>query len=293
MTVLLLTWVTGCRSDPPTPVPAPDPGADAPTTDAPERAVRPVALVLERGRIDDGWVSVPAPDDVLLAPPAIGEAPDATGARRWRALLPSGPGVARVKRAGCGPVEIPYTVGTVPLLVLAYPTCATPDAPTLPGESTRLDRTEAPWSLVEVLHGLELFEAVPSPSPGQDDGPARYVTHAEAAAICAWSGARLPTKREWAVARTGATGTPIADATRDRLGSTPIGEAARALAGLAPHTGPAGHLDLDGNVEEWLADGTVAGGSYVSRPDELGITREVPANTRSETVGFRCAWDPP
>lgn len=309
MTVLLLTWVTGCGSDPADPgspppdVPALAPGGavvpGVPTEAAPDAAApapgaaaRPVQLVLERGQFEDGWVSVPGPDDVLASPPAMGEPPDATGTRRWRAVLPVGAGVARVNRAGCGPVEVPYTVGAVPIVVLPYPTCATPDAPMVPGRSVRLDRHEHPWAALDGLHAVELFQDVPAAPPGQEDGPARYVTFAEARAICAWSGGRLPTRAEWDAARAGSTGTPIANATRDRFGSTPVGDLARTLAGVAPRVGPAGHLDLEGNVEEWLVDATVAGGSYVSLPDELGITRDVPASARSETIGFRCAWDP-
>lgn len=298
MTVLLLTWLTGCRDAvaPPEAPPLTEPLA-TPAPTPPGAAPRAVEIVLDRGQDggDDGsgWVSVPAAGDVLVAPPAVGGAPDASGARRWRAVLRPGPGVATVERVGCGPVEVPYTVGAVELVVLPYPSCAEPDAPAVPGGSTRLDRREAPWSAVELLHGLELFLEVPGPPSGQEDGPARYVTLDEARAVCAWSGGRLPTKAEWAAARAPATGTPIADATRARLGSSPTGEAASVLAGLPPFTGPAGHLDLDGNVEEWLADGTVAGGSFVSLPAELGVTRDVPANARSETIGFRCAWDGP
>ncbi|MES2643181.1 MAG: SUMF1/EgtB/PvdO family nonheme iron enzyme [Myxococcota bacterium] len=289
MTVLLLTWVTGCGD-----APAPDaPTPAAPVAVPAPASARAVEIVLERGHdAGDGWVSAPAPDDVLLSPPAVGDVRDAAGARRWRALLPPGPGVAVVSRAGCGPVEVPYTVGAVEIVVLPYPTCAPPDAPLVPaGSAKRLDRREAPWATIELLHGLELFLDVPAASAGHEDGPARYVTLAEAGAICAWAGGRLPTKAEWASARVDATGTPVANDTRARLGSSPTGDAARALAGLTPYTGAAGHQDLDGNVEEWLADGTVAGGSFVSLSDELGVTREVPATARSETIGFRCAWD--
>ncbi|MDP2307851.1 MAG: SUMF1/EgtB/PvdO family nonheme iron enzyme [Pseudomonadota bacterium] len=293
MTVLLLLWVTGCRGE----QTAPPSGAPAVAETA-----HTVEIVLDRGRQvpeadGGGWVSVPAPEDVLVAPPAVGGDPDATGARRWRAVLPPGPGVATVGRAGCGPVAVPYTVGLDEIVVLPYPTCTEPDAsevPDAPGvvSGALLDRREAPWAAIALLHGLALFPEVPEAPPGQEDGPARYVTLDEARAICAWSGGRLPTRAEWAAARSGATGTPITNDTRALLGSTPSGDAARGLAGLAPHVGPAGHQDLDGNVEEWLADGTVAGGSYVSLPEELGVTRDVPANARSESIGFRCAWDP-
>ncbi len=308
MTVLVLAWVSGC--DPGAPPRGEPPGApatvphDAPAGESPARAgppgdapgptgaTRSVEIMLEPGRISaDGWVSAPAGRDRLVAPPAIGEAPDDSGARRWRAALPPGPGVARIERDGCSAVEVPYLVGPVPVLVLPYPACDAPDAPALPS-GARLDRAELPWAAVEVLHGLELFTDVPAPAPGEEDGPARWIALEEARAICAWRGGRLPTKAEWEAARAGATGVPAANATRDRLGSGAVGAAARALAGLAPYEGPAGHLDLDGNVEEWLADGTVAGGSWVSLPEELGVTRAVPPNARTDTIGVRCAYGP-
>ncbi len=288
MTVVLLTLGTGCGSDAP-PLPAPSPSVEAAPAEPP--ASRSIELVLERGRVSDGWVSVPAPDDRLLSPPAERLPADGTSGPRWRATLPPGPAVARVERAGCAPVEVPYTVGAVPLVVLPYPTCEVPDAPPVPGGAARLDRREHPWAALDALHGLDLFGTVPAAPPGQEDGPTRYVTFAEAGAICAWSGGRLPTRAEWTAARAGAAGTPVADATRDRLGSSAVGEVARGIAGVAPYATAAGHADLDGNVEEWLADGAVAGGSFVSLPEELGVTRTVPAEARSETVGFRCAYD--
>jgi len=289
MTVVLLTLGTGCGSGAP-PLPAPPAPAPAPPEEA--AAARQVELVLERGRVADGWVNVPGPEDRLVTPVAERVPADGAAGPRWRATLPAGPAVARVERAGCAPVEVPYTVGAVPLVVLPYPTCDAPDAPAVPGGATRLDRHEHPWADLDVLHGLDLFQTVPAPLPGAEDGPTRYVTHAEAAAICAWSGGRLPTRAEWAAARAGATGVAVADATRDRLGSSAVGEAARGIASVAPLLGGAGHADLDGNVEEWLADGVVAGGSYVSLPEELGVTRMVPAEARSESIGFRCAYDP-
>lgn len=305
MTVLLLVWVAACDRrapdapaiDAPTAPSASDLGSPGPSDGAasPGGAERTVEIVLERGRIAaDGWVTEPAAGDRLLAPAAEAQAPDDGGGRRWVATLPPGPGVARVARAGCGPVEVPYTVGPVAVVVLPYPTCDAPsagEAPAVPGTRARLDRDELPWGTIEALHGLELFTDLPAPALGEEDGPARWIDLAEARALCAWRGGRLPTRAEWEAARAGATGTPVADATRDRLGAGAVGSAARALAGVTPLVSASGHRDLDGNVEEWLADGTVAGGSWVSRPEELGGTRAVPGRARAETIGVRCAFD--
>jgi len=307
MTVLVLAWVLGCDGSGSTAAPrdvAPFPAdaargapVEVPAT-AP--ALRAVEIVLEPGRMtDDGWESVPAGADRLLAPDArafqaaVEGAAEATGARRWHARLAPGPGVARVARVGCTPVEVPYVVDPVGLVVLPYPTCGAEDAPAVPGRAVRLDRDELPWSVVAAVHTLGLFAAIPEPAPGEDDGPARWLTLADARALCAWRGGRLPTAPEWRAARPGATGTPVSDATRPRLGSGPVGAAARQIAGVPPLVSASGHRDLDGDVDEWLDDGTVAGGSWISSADELGGTRSVPPDARTDTIGVRCAWDAP
>jgi hypothetical protein len=294
MSVLVLACLLGCDDAEREAELAPPPPAPAEIRAAPAAAGAPraVEIVLEPGQLaDDGWVGVSGGADRLVFPDAHIEEKGQPGARRWRAALPPGPGVARVARGGCGTVEVPYTVGPVPLVVLPYPACSAPDAPALP-TGARLERRELPASLVEIVRELELFPDVPAPALGEEDGPARWLTLDEARAICAWRGGRLPTYEEWAAARVGAVGAPVGDATRGALGSAPVGAAARALARLPTPTTPAGHEDLDGNVEEWLADGRVAGGSWASLPGELGVARSVPPNARTDTIGARCAYDP-
>jgi hypothetical protein len=267
--------------------------------------VRAVELVLDRGHFeDDEWVSEPVGADRLVrpAPPRAGAGgahPDgAASADTPRTLarvpirLPVGDAVARIARAGCGPVDVPYHVGASGTVVLPYPACAAPDAPLVPGTPTRLARRELAWEDVARMQRLGLFPDIPPAPPGEEDGPLRYVTLEEARGICAWLGGRLPTRCEWDEARAGATGDAVQDAGRPRLGSAPVGPTARVLAGAAPRRTANGHEDLEGNVEEWLADGNVAGGSFVSLPDEVGTVRAVPANARAETIGARCAWDP-
>jgi hypothetical protein len=246
-----------------------------------------VTLVLDRGRVGPaGWESEDNAGDRLVSPAATAAGDGA----RLVAALPPGPGVARIARAGCGAVDVPYTVGPVPLVTLPYPACDARDAPSLP-TGTRLDAEELPWSDLVVLRELDLFGAVPLPAPGEEDGPARWLDLTDARALCAWRGGRLPTLAEWASARTGSTGVPVSNATRDALGEGPVGATARALAGVSPRRGAYGHRDVDGNVAEWLADGRIAGGSWVTPAGELDQPRVVPPVARTDTIGVRCAYD--
>lgn len=235
-----------------------------------EGGARPVELVLDRGRVDDGaWVGEPVGADRVVDPPTT--AGEGSG-RSW-ATLGDGAGVAVIDR-GCGRVSVPYFVERGSRTVsLPYPACAPRDTLPVPGLGTRLDRREVPWSAFGDAHGLGLWREVPGPPAGEDDGPARYVTFAEAAAWCAWNGARLPTAAEWEAAA--------------GEGTAPVGEGPVGLLDLGRHApvGPGGHEDLLGNVEEWLEDGRVAGGSWL----RAGRLREVPVNARAETIGFRCA----
>lgn len=225
---------------------------------------RLVELVLDRGHVEDGdWVSEPVGADHL-----VGE----TGERSWR-TLPVGPGVAKVDR-GCGEVDVPYVVEALGrTIVIPYPACGDPDAPTVAG--VRLDRREARWDVVAT--GLGLWPEVPAPEAGQDNGPARYLTLAEARAWCAWNGGRLPTAAEWEAAAGPGVG-PLRDGPRG------VGDLDR-----EPIVGPFGHEDVLGNVEEWLDDGRVAGGSWL----QAGRLRAVPPNARAETIGVRCVYAAP
>lgn len=239
-------------------------------------APRTVELILDRGHFDgEDWVSEPSTDRVLDPPTTAGQGPD----RRWT-TLPPGPSTARVGRA-CGEVVVPFVVATEKTIVLPYPACSTPDAPPVPGRAALLDRRELSWAEVAAAARLGLWPEIPPPEPGAENGPARYVTYAEARAICAWKGGRLPTEAEWRLA----AGLPIGSPPTPRLAPAPTGPGDL---DRQPSVGPAGHEDLSGNVEEWLAEGTVAGGSWL-RADTV---RAVPAQARAETLGLRCAWDP-
>jgi hypothetical protein len=245
-------------------------------------------FVLDPGRLDaDGWTSDPAaPGDVL----ALDGAVPTHEARRWQARVPVGAGTARVSRA-CGPVAVPYVASrSVPIVSLPYPACESgTDAP------NGLERSERPWSDVVSMTALGLLPDAPSPPPGAEHGPAAFITLSEARVACAWFGGRIPTEREWSTAREGADPACANGGQRRARTRGALDAEARALLGLCAHVGRSGHLDLDGNVEEWLADGRVAGGSFASLPDELGAVRAMPAEARSETIGFRCAFgqDPP
>lgn len=245
---------------------------------------REVEVVLDRGHFEgDDWVSDPVGADRLLEPAVRLAASEGTLAR-GRARLPFGEGVARVHREGCAPASVPYRVGAENTVLLPYPGCAPPDAPEAGG--TRLGRAEVTAAEVHRVQALGLLPAVPAPEPGAEDGPARWVTQAEAATWCAWWGGRLPTAAELAAAGP-VTGEPVLDPARDRLGDGPLAVDERRRAGWAPPVGPAGHLDLVGNVAEWTAGGDVAGGSWVDRD---ASPRRVPPTARTDTIGFRCAW---
>lgn len=236
-------------------------------------SLRTVELVLDPGRLDEGWISAPVGEDRLVEPPG---SPGEGAGRHW-VSLPPGPGRALVRRVGCGPVVVPFEVPSLGrTVVLPYPSCAEADALPIPGRAARLDRREAGWATVAAVAALGLWPGIPAPEPGAENGPARYVDLAEARAWCAWNGGRLPTLAEWEAAAGPDPGLPR------RAEPSGPGDLDR-----APAIGPGGHEDLWGNVEEWLEDGRVAGGSWL-RSERV---RDVPDNARAETIGLRCAWD--
>ncbi len=266
MWVLLLT---ACRPPPP---------PTAPPAAAPLDPLEPrrTEFILDPGRIQDGeWVSTPPVDRLGDPPPLEGEAGEFS---RFAALAPPGPGVARVDRHDCAPAQVPYRPGPDGgAIVLAYPACGPPDAVALPGTAVLLGRAEVTRCQLATMRVADPTTAIAYPGP--DDLPAVWVSHAMAQAWCGWQGGRLPTRAEWAAAAALAPDARVSNGTRDRYGP-------------GPQAAPASTTwsDLRGNVAEWLADGSVAGGSWVSGRDELGVER-VPPEARSDTIGFRCAWD--
>jgi formylglycine-generating enzyme len=186
--------------------------------------------------------------------------------------------------------------------------------------SFRIDRFE---SSVGSIRCLACPPAVAARLEGRD--PARAaseVSLAEARAICAARGGRLPTEDEWIVAAAG-----------DRPRRYPWGDTGavcrRAAWGLAQGpcgngaTGPdtvgahpdgataLGIHDLAGNVAEWVetgacgpADagapqpdciGVVRGGSFqtdLATDLRTWVRREVAASSHEASIGFRCAYEP-
>ncbi|MBI4575502.1 MAG: SUMF1/EgtB/PvdO family nonheme iron enzyme [Planctomycetes bacterium] len=130
--------------------------------------------------------------------------------------------------------------------------------------------------------------------------PATNLSWDEAAAYCRYAGKRLPTEREWELAARGRDAREFPwgsefDAARcvfrargpEAVGSRPAGAS------------PCGALDMAGSVWEWVdgreGDSRVArGGSWQEVLEDAlrsGYRNLLPADTRREDLGLRCAAD--
>jgi formylglycine-generating enzyme required for sulfatase activity len=149
------------------------------------------------------------------------------------------------------------------------------------------------------------------PPAGRGEHPAVLVSHADAAAYCAWRGrvagraCRLPTEDEWELAARGTDGRyyPWGNAwepervnTQERgpYGTTPVRAHPR---GRSPY----GLYDMAGNVFEWTASSDTPGKAILkggSWDDLGGICRaaarhERPVESRHILIGFRCLCELP
>jgi formylglycine-generating enzyme required for sulfatase activity len=135
--------------------------------------------------------------------------------------------------------------------------------------------------------------------------PATDVTHADAAAFCAWAGGRLPTGEEWEAAARGDDGRAwpwgeTFDPQRCACVESGWGWTAPVTAHPAGAS-PCGAEQLAGNVWEWVSDRTeqgawraVRGGSYLDHAWGVRAARVLAADPARATLttGFRLVIDP-
>jgi len=166
---------------------------------------------------------------------------------------------------------------------------------------------------------------------GKEHHPINGVTHAQAAAFCAWQGLRLPTEAEWERAARGTDerlypwpGSTISCNQANyhamgKLRQTCVG-ATTAVGSYPEGASAIGAFDMVGNVREWVADhyslatypacatgctdptGPTDGDIWVTRggswndPAHMQTTTQRsywPTNGQSSTIGFRCAESAP
>lgn len=166
---------------------------------------------------------------------------------------------------------------------------------------------EQTWRGYRLVHGyaavLRFLWRDGRPPAGREQHPVVLVSHADAAAYCAWRGARLPSEAEWEKAARGTDGRYFPwgntfDAAL--LNSEDGGPFDTVPVGRYPDgQSPYGVLDMAGQVFEWTATlfrrepprYVVKGGSWDDFP---GVTRAAarhgrPPQLKHILVGFRCA----
>lgn len=301
-------------------------GDDYPPTHEPnvsaEYAAAGVPVVVRRiirldpGKFVDGeWEGVASSGAVAtLANETAGDGESLSLHIGWNAVT--------VQQQGCTPVVVPVRAEpAVDFVAVSFLGCNWPlDAPALP-DGTLLDRSEFSIGRMAELRSLELFTDVPS-TDDATDLPQRWITQREATDVCGFFGGRLMRRDEWLLA-TGAS--PKAERVGQNAGRTPVGaepsfpqpegptgvESTQRVSSLGPYA----HEDLHGNIAEWTGEtpqtaetrqtadypaigsastatsarAVAVGGSWL-RP---GGEWQVPAEARSDEIGFRCAYPPP
>jgi formylglycine-generating enzyme required for sulfatase activity len=207
--------------------------------------------------------------------------------------------------------DVPALDDCVPLPAGRYPVGEPGEERTVALAAVAVGRfpvTWAHWRSFALATGRPVTAA--AAAPALRDHPATGVTLAEAAAFCAWAGARVGRRvrllapDEWEAAARGpqALTWPWGDTfdpERCNCAEAAWGWTTPVTAHPAGAS-PAGAEQLAGNVWEWVAGtgpdgwGTVRGGSHLDTAWGLRASRALPADPAraTATTGFRIAIDP-